>query len=176
MKKATVLFASPNENGKTKQLLDAFLTECNHEIHIYNMYNENIRPCIGCGRCDKMHKCFMRDTDKILSDILTSDYIIFASPVYNYSFPAPMKAFLDRLQPYFEAESSGIIRKGFLLASCGKSGKFSVDVLEKQSKIAFSELSANFYGSYFFTDTDKLDTLHTDEISKVKNLAECFFS
>lgn len=176
MKKATVLFASSNENGKTKQLLDAFLTECNHGIHIYNMHNENIQPCIGCGMCDKTHKCFMNDTEKILSDIFSSDYIIFASPVYNYSFPAPMKAFLDRLQPYFEAGSSGVNRKGFLLASCGKSGKFSVDVLERQSKIAFSELSADFCGSYFFTDTDKRDTLQPDEISKVKELAERFFS
>lgn len=176
MKKATVLFASPNENGKTKLLLDIFLSECAHNIIIYNMYDENIKPCIGCGRCESLKSCFTDDTEKILSDIFSSDFIIFASPVYNYSFPSPMKAFLDRLQPYFMNEKMNGTRKGFLLASCGRSGKFSIEVIEKQSKIAFSELSAEFFGSYFFTDTDKRTTLHKDEVGKVKKLALQFFS
>ena len=176
MKKVIVLFASPKENGFTKTLLDVFLSKCRYEIQLYHMYEENILPCIGCEKCASTKKCFMEDADHILSDIFSSDYVIFASPVYNYSFPSPMKAFLDRLQPYFSMEKSAPVRKGFLLASCGKSGKFSVDVLEKQSKMAFHELSAEFFGSYFFTNTDKQSVLQQDEICKVTELAERFFS
>ena len=118
----------------------------------------------------------MNDADAIIADISDADYIIFASPVYNYSFPAPMKAFLDRLQPLFMQEKTASDRKGFLLASCGKSGKFSIDVMEKQSRMAFSELGAKFCGSFFFTDTDKRTTLQNDEICKVKALANEFFN
>ena len=118
----------------------------------------------------------MNDTDAIISDIFSADFVIFASPVYNYSFPAPMKAFLDRLQPLFMQEKTASDRKGFLLASCGKSGKFSIEVMEKQSRMAFSELNTEFCGSFFFTETDKRSTLQNDEICKVKALAKEFFN
>lgn len=176
MTKCVVLFASANENGFTKQLTDCFLSEYDGEICFFNMYKENIAACTGCGHCTETNICHMRDTDRILNDIFSSDYIIFASPVYNYTFTAPMKAFLDRLQPYFDKEKTACDRKGFLLASCGKSGKFSIEMMEKQSKIAFAELSAQYCGCYFFTNTDKITDLSSDDIRTVKELSEKFFN
>lgn len=179
MKKLTLLNASPRKNGNTQKLIDEFLAVCPCEIVVYNIYNERISPCIGCDVCMQTGRCFMNDIDHIIEDIFSSDYVIFASPIYCYSFPAPMKAFLDRLQPYYSDEkyrNPSFIRKGFVLATCGKSGKFGIDVIEKQSRIAFIELSASFEGIYLFSDTDKFNTLQNDEIYKVKQLAEQFFN
>lgn len=176
MQKVIILNAFPNDNGHTKYLTDIFMSQCPHEIIIYNMYKENIAPCTGCGYCETAKKCRMDDADHIIDDIMTADFVIFASPVYNYSFPAPMKAFLDRLQPLFFKEKTASDRKGFLLASCGKSGKFSIEFMEKQSKMAFFELNTKFCGSFFFTDTDKKNTLQSEEICKVKKFAKEFFS
>lgn len=176
MKKAVILFSSPHENGCTRKLLDVFLSQCRFETHIYNMYKENPAPCIGCRRCETDGLCFCPDMTDLLRDVFSADYVIFASPVYNYSFPAPMKAFLDRLQPYYTEEKTAPVRKGFLLATCGKSGKFSIELMEKQSRIAFSELSAEYCGCYFQIGTDKNITLQEDEICKVKELATSFFS
>lgn len=175
MSKCTVLFASAHKNGTTKQLTDCFLSEYSGDIRLYDMYKENFAPCTGCGYCDTHGKCYMRDMDSIIDDIFSSDYIIFASPVYNYTFPAPMKAFLDRLQPFFGKEKTALRSKGFLLASCGKSGKFAVDVMQKQCNIAFCELSAENCGNYFFVNTDKQTALQKEEIRKVKELAKDFF-
>lgn len=176
MSRVILLNASPVIGGNTGYLSDIFLSQCPHEVVIYNMYRENIAPCDGCGYCETAKKCKMRDTDSILEDIFSADFVVFASPVYNYSFPAPMKAFLDRLQPLFFNEKTASDRKGFLLASCGKSGKFSIEFMEKQSKMAFSELSTQFCGSFFFTQTDKRSTLQDNEICKVKSLADEFFN
>lgn len=176
MKKVTILNASPRKNGFTSQLTEIFLSEFDGETCTYNMYDENIAPCTGCNYCNEEKRCRTNDTQAILDDIFSSDFVIFASPVYNYSFPSPMKAFLDRLQPLFMTEKTASDRKGFLLASCGKSGKFSVDVMEKQSRMAFSELSTDFCGSFCFTDTDKRNALHHDEICKVRALADEFFN
>ncbi len=179
MKKLTVINASPRKNGNTQKVLDIFLEDCNNIIDIYNMYDENLAPCTACNRCEKTGRCVNQDMNRIIDSIFTSDYVIFASPIYCYSFPAPMKAFLDRLQPYYSDEkykNPTFIRKGFLLASCGKSGKFGIDVIEKQSRIAFIELSASFDGFYLFSDTDKENTLHNDEKCKIRNLAEKFFN
>ena len=176
MKKTILLTASPNDGGHTAYLTDIFMSRCDHKIVIYNMYRENVAPCTGCGYCETEKKCRMNDTDKIIDDILSADFVVFSSPVYNYSFPAPMKAFLDRLQPLFFKEKTASDRKGFLLASCGKSGKFSIEFMEKQSRMAFSELNTQFCGSFFFTQTDKRDSLQQDEICKVKELADEFFN
>ena len=176
MSECIVLFASETKNRFTKQLTEVFLSEYNGSVKSYNMYEENIKPCTGCGYCTTNGKCHMPDIDDIINDIFTSKYIIFATPVYNYTFPAPMKAFLDRLQPFFNREKTAPIRKGFLLASCGKSGKFAIDIMQKQCDIAFCELSAKNCGNYFFTDTDKRSTLQPEEVSKVKELADEFFN
>lgn len=179
IKKVTVINASPRKNGNTAKLIDVFLKDCPCLIDIYNMYDEKITPCMACNHCEKTGKCINSDTEKIIESIFSSDYIIFASPIYCYSFPAPMKAFLDRLQPYYSDErykNPAFNRKGFVLATCGKSGTFSIDVIEKQSRIAFIELSASFEGIYLFSDTDKKSALHHDEISKVRELAERFFN
>lgn len=179
MKKVTIINASPRKDGFTKQLLDVFLSRCPFHTDVYNMYNEKVAPCIGCNACTQTGRCFMNDTDHIIDSIFSSDYVIFATPIYCYSFPAPMKAFLDRLQPYYSDEkyrNPVSDRKGFVLATCGKSGKFGLDVIEKQSRIAFIELSASFEGIYLFSDTDKSSALQQDEIRKVKQLAEEFFN
>ena len=179
MSKVTVINASPRKKGFTTQLLDIFLRNCPYDVDIYNMYDEKIEPCIACNYCQTHGRCFRNDIDGIIDNINKSDYIIFASPIYCYSFPAPMKSFLDRLQPYYSDEkykNPAFNRKGFVLASCGKSGKFGIDVIEKQSRIAFIELSASFEGFYLFSDTDKRSALTTDEICKVKQLAKEFFN
>lgn len=179
MKKAVILNASPRRDGNTDQLVNIFLSECDCESIIYNMYDENIEPCIACDTCSSTGECFMNENKHILDELFSCDYVIFASPIYCYSFPAPMKAFLDRLQPYYSDEkykNPASDRKGFVLATCGKSGKFGIDVIEKQSRIAFIELSASFEGIYLFPDTDKQSTLTNDEICKVKALAEEFFN
>ncbi len=179
MKKAVILNASPRRNENTDQLMNCFLSECNCEIIIYNMYDENILPCIACDKCSTTGRCFMNDNEHILMELFSCDYVIFATPVYCYSFPAPMKAFLDRLQPYYSDEkykNPAFDRKGFVLATCGKSGKFGIDVIEKQSRIAFIELSASFDGIYLFSNTDKDSSFTNDEICKVKELAKEFFN
>ena len=179
MKKAVIINASHRHNGCTKQLVDIFLTECPCDISIYNMYDEKIAPCTACDVCSKTGECRMTDTKPIIDDIFSSDFVVFATPIYCYSCPAPMKAFLDRLQPYYSDEkykNPASERKGFVLASCGKSGKFGIDVIEKQSRIAFIELSASFEGIYLFPDTDRVSVLPEEEIGKLKNIARNFFN
>lgn len=176
MPKVTVIFASPKKEGKTKYLLDRFLDYCPYEdIENVNIYEKNIAPCIDCGHCQGEKRCFNNDTDSIIEAVRAADFVIFASPIYNYSYPAPMKAFLDRLQPYFLRGIDNKERKGFVLVTSGSKGTHSDFIIEKQSRIAFSELSCQFCGLFLFNETDKRSTLHKEELCKVKLLAEEFF-
>ena len=66
-------------------------------------YHQKIAPCLGCGFCEHKEGCVNSDFDQIDHLLRTCDYLVVASPVYNLSFPAPLKAIFDRTQRYFSA-------------------------------------------------------------------------
>ena len=106
-KKALVLFGSPQGHGHTAQLLDSFLECFRHhdgwEVEVADLYRQNPHPCTGCKACAKEERCAYPDLDALDKSLRACDLLVVASPVYNFSFPAPVKAWLDRTQRYFEA-------------------------------------------------------------------------
>lgn len=169
--KIAVLFGSPKKNGSTAKLLDSFLSSLqnfttNYTVKIFRAYDIMPRPCMDCGFCAVNKECRCHDMDELVDELLRSDLLVIASPVYNYSFPAPLKAIIDRFQRFFDKEKIYPLgdgskpRKGILLVAAGKSGKFSFDVVEKQAKMAFMMLDAQYIGKLTAAKTD------TDAVSK----------
>ena len=106
--KVCVIFGSPHKKGKTAALLAEYIKKLpnNADVTIVNCYDEAVSPCVDCGVCKKTGSCVKRDMDSIYKAVEESDMLIFASPVYNLSFPSPMKAVLDRFQVYFNRRFS----------------------------------------------------------------------
>ena len=105
MKHALVLFSSPHKDGHTKKLLEAFLDGLKGEdwqVKSLDICKVNIHPCIACGYCQKADGCAFRDLDEFDRDLRACDLLVIATPVYNLSFPAQLKAVIDRFQRYFE--------------------------------------------------------------------------
>lgn len=164
-KKVLVLFGSPHGYGCTRKLLDSFL-ECfqenkSWEVEELNLYEMNVRPCTGCRQCAKEEKCAFDDLDDFDKALRHSDLLVVASPVYNYSFPAPLKALLDRTQRYFEARFSlGIKppikkhRDAVLLLTMGSQDSFGVDVCTHQLERAFSVMNTTLAGCALWDATD----------------------
>lgn len=109
MKKVFALNGSPRANGNTKFLLKSFIKGAetnNADIKQYNAIDLDIKNCTGCLRCNLIKKCSLRNDDweMISQDILDSDVIVFASPVYFHHFPAPVKAILDRFRSFINVQ------------------------------------------------------------------------
>lgn len=106
--KVCVIFGSPHKKGNTASLLSDYLKTVPEEaeVQVVNCYGEAVSPCVDCGACKKTGSCVKRDIDGIYKAVEESDLLIFASPVYNLSFPSPMKAVLDRFQVYFNRRFS----------------------------------------------------------------------
>ncbi len=107
-KKALIIFASPHANGKTAKLL-SFLKEkikSKFNFYILNAFERNPRACIDCGRCKEFGECVFYDLEDMDYYLSTCDLIILASPIYNYSFPAPLKAIIDRMQRYYNSKKT----------------------------------------------------------------------
>jgi multimeric flavodoxin WrbA len=124
-----VLFGSPRLNGTTSKLLDAYVNaipaEHRSNVKVFCAYKLNVGPCTGCKGCRESGRCVLKDDmTEIYSSIEKADVLIIATPVYNLSFPAPLKAVIDRLQPYWEKlNSKGYVqtknKKGVALISLG---------------------------------------------------------
>lgn len=98
---------SPRKNGNTDILLDCFLKGAVSEgadtkkVHLRDY---SIEFCIGCEACRKAGICtqFHDGMGQLYSDVESSDGLILGSPTYNYNITASMKAFIDRLYPFYE--------------------------------------------------------------------------
>lgn len=85
----------------TKAFLDGIKETTPAEIKIIDVTNCNIKYCTGCFSCKRNGgTCIFNDDMKdILNEILSSDVLLFSTPLYVYGFPAPLKALLDRTMP-----------------------------------------------------------------------------
>jgi multimeric flavodoxin WrbA len=101
MKILTIL-GSYKKHGNTATVLKQFedLISPLHLVERINLADYTIHGCLGCGVCQgKIDEpgCVQKDdTTTILDRILTADVVIYATPLYAWSFSALMKALIDR--------------------------------------------------------------------------------
>lgn len=126
-----------------------------------NAYELNAHPCTGCRACAKKEKCTYDDLDKFDKELRKCDLLVVASPVYNDSFPSPMKAILDRTQRYFEARFSLGLRQpikkhrdAVLLLTMGREEDFPLEVTAHQLQRAFSVMNTTLTGCAVWDGTD----------------------
>jgi len=162
--KAVLLFGSPRENGYTKIMTDEYLslTCSDMDIQIFNAYRLNAKPCVSCGFCASNSACVYHDLDDLFSAVSECDLLIIASPVYFLSFPAPLKAIIDRLQRFHEAsknENNSAAPKPRTLCALLTAGSPSEkgEVISKQLKWISRALGINDYSIFVHSNTDKLN-------------------
>ncbi|MBR2875557.1 MAG: flavodoxin family protein [Clostridia bacterium] len=174
-----VLDGAGRKDGYTKKMISALLDYVQYDnAEIIELYEIKPEFCDGCNFCEHNERCRHRDLDLLFESFEKADLIIFASPVYNGTFSAPMKILIDRFQPYYtyfyknnKTQKIKKRRKAILLASAGRDGEKSFAFMKEQLKFAFSVLNIEFFDSVLcnFTDTDaKKD----EAINVLRNISE----
>lgn len=103
MKKILVLNGSPTPKGNTAALIDAFMKgaeEAGNIVNLCNIREMDINPCVGClcGGKDPDSPCAQKDDmDIIYRFFKEADIIVFASPLYWWTFTAQLKKVIDKL-------------------------------------------------------------------------------
>ncbi len=115
-----ILHGSARKNGVTGALAEEFARgakEAGHEVTKIELKEQTINDCLGCGACQMNGgNCVQKDDmTAIYQEILSSDVIVLASPVYYYTWTSMMKRVLDRT---FALQSS-LANKTFYLLSSG---------------------------------------------------------
>ena len=101
--KVSVFLGSPRNKGNTARLVDRVrqaLVADRHDVETIHLAQLQISPCGECFACQQIKGepgcCQDDEMQGLYNTIADSDAIILACPVFCWSFPAQIKAFLDR--------------------------------------------------------------------------------
>ena len=123
----SIIIGAGKTDGNTEKLCNSFaegLKEAGHDIALFHLGRNEVKPCIGCNACRKTGKCVQKDDfEKVLQGFLDADMVVFATPLYFWSISAQLKAFIDRIYCIGQKDEKGFyfnypFKKVMLLASC----------------------------------------------------------
>ena len=100
-KSVLVLMGSPRKHGNSDRLADEFIrgaVERGSKAEKIFLKDENIKDCTGCCACQKNDgTCVLKDDMTAIYDKMeAADVIVFAGPVYFYTWNAILKRLIDR--------------------------------------------------------------------------------
>ena len=112
----TILTVSggPRQDGASARMLQCFTEtllrfsgEHSFVFRHYDAYGSGFAPCTDCRACRHFEGCVQPDMDGFWHDFENADGIVIATPIYNLSFPAPLKVIIDRMQRIICQQKSG---------------------------------------------------------------------
>jgi multimeric flavodoxin WrbA len=136
-----VILGSPRKNGNSEKLADALINGATgyKAIKVY-MHGLKVGGCVDCRRCwSNGSHCFLNDDMKeVYAALDDAEVIVFATPLYFYSWSAQIKVVWDRLLPYFNDNSKVSVkgRRVVLLATAGDTNEACFDGLKKSFELA----------------------------------------
>lgn len=185
-----LISGSPRKNGTSACLLQCFTDSLTrgtvgHSLSFvpYNAFNCGFAPCTDCRACRRLEKCVNPDMDAFFADFEAADGIVIATPIYNLSFPAPLKAILDRMQRYYNARfylgkrpPIARYRPVALLMSAGSSDEDGA-VAVKQLERIFTVTHCTLVSHCIANGTDRMsgeNSLSDDVVDAVHECATVF--
>jgi len=100
--KIITIFGSPRKKGNTAKVLSMFedKVEKNHEVERINITQYKVGGCLGCYKCKEKKDepgCVQKDDAlTIFEKMIQADAIVYASPLYCWSFTSQIKPLVDR--------------------------------------------------------------------------------
>ncbi|MEW6670616.1 MAG: flavodoxin family protein [Thermodesulfobacteriota bacterium] len=102
MPKITAVFGSPRRNGNTATLLRQAVKgarDAGAEVNEIVLRDLKMSPCLEIYGCKQSGQCAIRDDFQgVLEQLLASQGIILASPIFFYTVSAHTKILMDRCQ------------------------------------------------------------------------------
>lgn len=125
MKKIIVLTGSPRKNGNSNSMAQSLIyvaEKKGYEVTCFDATKMNVEGCQACGQCYKKNgqACVYNDDfNKIAPVLLDADAIVIVTPLYWLSFPAKLKAIIDKWGAFATSGKNFEGKTSALIASCG---------------------------------------------------------
>jgi len=156
--KTLVLNGSPKKNGLVAKILKQIVPNHkeNKDVTWINVYDLNVKPCIGCMKCRETNVCCLpKDGAHQLADeINKADNLIIGTPTYWGNMSAQLKMLLERNVPVFMGESKNGIpipkqkgKKAIIVTACTTPYPFNFILPESRGAVQ-SVKEVLKYGGY----------------------------
>jgi multimeric flavodoxin WrbA len=140
--KIITLLGSPRKRGNTAKVLSMFesIVAKNHEVEHIDITRYKVGGCLGCYKCKETKDepgCVQEDDAlAIFKKLIAADAIVYASPLYCWSFTSQIKPLIDRHfclvsndgTPAHDSLISG--KPAALLVTCGGPVESNCDAIQ----------------------------------------------
>jgi multimeric flavodoxin WrbA len=99
----TTLLGSAKKKGNTATVLgwvEEELKSLGHDVERIYLNNKSIGGCLGCDKCgenpDEIACVQKDDAIDIMEQMISSEVILYSSPIYFWGFSAQIKVLIDR--------------------------------------------------------------------------------
>ena len=143
-----VMTGSPRAGGNSDQLAEAFIRGARNAGNVvlrFDAGRKQIGPCVGCQKCfSGATPCVAPDDFTELAGYLQqADAIAIFTPIYWFTWPAGLKAAIDKLFSFYCAEKQTRVRESILIV-CGEAAEMDtyepmVQTYEKTAELTHWE-------------------------------------
>ncbi len=163
--KVLTLLGSPRKGGNSDtlaRLIGKSIEEGGGAVDYVYLNSLNLRPCQGCGGCEKTGICILKDDMGPIYDAVDqADRILLVSPVYFYGLSAQCKIFGDRMQAHWarkyllkERFRQGEGRKGYLVSTAATKGQKIFDCSILTTKYIYDAVDVEYGGGFVVKGVD----------------------
>lgn len=104
-KKVVVLSTSLRGNSNSEKLAEQFAEgakSAGNDVVFLSLRGKNIGFCRGCLACQSTGSCVIQDDAmEITEEVLSTDVVVFATPIYYYEMSGQMKVLIDRMNSMY---------------------------------------------------------------------------
>jgi multimeric flavodoxin WrbA len=175
-KNILVLTGSSRKGGNSGRLADAFIAgarQAGHTIVKYTTADKKIKGCLQCMKCfSKGEACSVPDDFNALAPhVEQADVIVFATPLYWFSFPAQLKAALDKFFSFLIGKRTLKIKECALLVCGGDTDESKFEGIIRSYQLIAGHMKWKDTGTIIVPGVfAKDDILRTDGLKRAEAL------
>ncbi len=180
-----IVLGSPRRNGNSEMLAKAVAEGMESEggtVEYLRLNDLDIRPCQGCGGCDKSGECVVKDDmTEIYGKVDNADRLLLVTPIYFYAMSAQAKIFTDRMQARWSRRYNlknrfrqGEGRRGYVLATAATGGGKLFESTELCARYLFDAIDMECGESLLVNGVDDRKAVRekSDELTRARSFGE----
>lgn len=179
-KKMVVITGSPRKTGNSFALADAFTNAAQKKGRSVTRFDAALMEVKGCTACETCYQTgkacsFDDDFNAIAPAIEEADAVVFITPLYWYTFPAQIKAVIDKFYALYMGKKGIGKKKSGLIVCCEEKDTATLDGIRFSYQRTIDLMEWKSVGEVLVTSVAAAgDVKKTDGIAQAEELANKF--